>query len=162
MFLDGRVAEWMRRHGVSSNLSSDIVGTKWVNLFNHSFLISMKYYGRVSEWLNAVPSKSSMPERVSRVRIPPLPLCKNKPMTKISTGTVHKIPRDLRKYLEASPKALIAWNDITPLARNVWICWVISVKKPETRKNHIERVRIELSEGKRRPCCWPGCPHRKK
>ena len=83
-------------------------------------------------------------------------------MTKISTGTVHKIPRDLRKYLEASPKALIAWNDITPLARNVWICWVISVKKPETRKNHIERVRIELSEGKRRPCCWPGCPHRKK
>jgi len=52
------------------------------------------------------------------------------------------------------------WEDITPLARNEWICWVISVKKPETRRQHIERVRSELKEGMRRPCCWPGCPHR--
>jgi hypothetical protein len=51
-------------------------------------------------------------------------------------------------------------EDITPLARNEWICWVISVKKPETRKQHIERTRTELKEGMRRPCCWPGCPHR--
>ncbi|RJQ13762.1 hypothetical protein C4553_02645 [Candidatus Parcubacteria bacterium] len=82
-------------------------------------------------------------------------------MTKeISAGTVHKVPADLRKILSSSTAALAAWEDITPLARNEWICWVVSVKKPETRKLHIERTRTELIEGKRRPCCWAGCPHR--
>lgn len=79
---------------------------------------------------------------------------------KISGGVVHALPEDLRKMLSASPKALLAWEDITPLARNEWICWVISVKKVETRKEHIERARAQLIAGKRRPCCWPGCPHR--
>lgn len=81
---------------------------------------------------------------------------------KISGGVVHTLPADVRKVLSASPKALSAWEDITPLARNEWICWITSPKKPETRKEHIERARIQLMEGKRRPCCWPGCPHRKK
>ena len=79
---------------------------------------------------------------------------------KIATGVVHTVPADLRKVLRSSAKALAAWNAITPLARNEWICWIISVKKIETRKNHIERARTELIEGKHRPCCWPGCPHR--
>ncbi len=79
---------------------------------------------------------------------------------KISSGIVHTLPSDLRAALLATPKALEAWEDITPLARNEWICWVQSVKKAETRKHHIERLRKELPEGKRRPCCWPGCPHR--
>ncbi len=78
----------------------------------------------------------------------------------VKSGTVHKIPDDLRKALVASPKALAAWDDITPLARNEWICWTITNKKPETRKNHVKRTRDELIEGKRRPCCWAGCPHR--
>jgi hypothetical protein len=52
------------------------------------------------------------------------------------------------------------WEDITPLARNEWICWVISVKKPETRREHIVRACAELKEGIRRPCCWIGCIHR--
>ena len=78
----------------------------------------------------------------------------------ISTGTVHKMTADLRKALTSSPAALVAWENITPLARNEWICWVESVKKEETRKNHIERTRTELKEGKRRPCCWAGCRHR--
>lgn len=56
---------------------------------------------------------------------------------------------------------LDAWEDITPLARNEWICWVESVKSEETRLDHIRRAREELIEGKRRPCCWAGCPHRK-
>ena len=73
---------------------------------------------------------------------------------------VHKIPADLKKALIFSSKALAAWEDITPLARNEWICWVESVKKPETKKLHIERTQRELVEGKRRPCCWGGCPHR--
>ena len=83
-------------------------------------------------------------------------------MTKkdISSGVVHKVPRDLREALTSDPKALAAWEDLTPLARNEWICWAISVKKPETRKQHVERVGTELKEGMRRPCCWYGCIHR--
>ncbi len=79
---------------------------------------------------------------------------------KISGGVAHEIPADLRKVLTVSPAMCEAWEDITPLARNEWICWIISVKKPETRKHHIERAQAELIKGKRRPCCWPGCPHR--
>lgn len=83
-------------------------------------------------------------------------------MTKtISGGTAHKIPIDLRKALESDSKALSVWQDLTPLARNEWICWTISVKKEETRKEHIDRLRAELKEGIRRPCCWYGCIHRK-
>lgn len=73
---------------------------------------------------------------------------------------MHKVPADLRKALTADAAARAKWEDITPLARNEWICWVEYVKKPETRRHHIERLCAELVEGKRRPCCWPGCPHR--
>lgn len=75
-------------------------------------------------------------------------------------GPVHTLPADLKKALASSKEAQAAWEDITPLARNEWICWTISVKTPETRKKHVERVVSELQEGIRRPCCWPGCPHR--
>ena len=80
--------------------------------------------------------------------------------TKISGGTVHQLPDDLRKALAAKPKALAAWEDITPLARNEWICWVTTVKLADTRNDHIKRTVSELIEGKRRPCCWLGCIHR--
>ncbi|MBX4200915.1 YdeI/OmpD-associated family protein [Candidatus Parcubacteria bacterium] len=78
----------------------------------------------------------------------------------ISAGAAHQLPPDLRKALLSDKEAFSAWEDITPLARNEWICWVISSKKPETRKNHVERTRAELIEGIRRPCCWAGCRHR--
>ncbi|HVY35803.1 MAG TPA: YdeI/OmpD-associated family protein [Candidatus Paceibacterota bacterium] len=78
----------------------------------------------------------------------------------IPAGTVHTLPADLRDALASSAGALAAWNDITPLARNEWICWTISVKKLETRKEHVHRVVKELIEGMRRPCCWIGCTHR--
>ncbi len=83
-------------------------------------------------------------------------------MTKITDGTIHKLPPDLKKALLADKVALEKWEDITPLARNEWICWTISVKKEETRKDHVRRVREELKDGMRRPCCWAGCIHRKK
>lgn len=79
----------------------------------------------------------------------------------ISDGVVHTVPADLKKVLTADKAALEKWEDITPLARNEWICWVESVKKPETRQEHVGRVCSELKEGKRRPCCWMGCVHRK-
>lgn len=71
------------------------------------------------------------------------------------------MPEDLKKALVSDKKALAAWEDITPLARNEWICWTVTVKKTETRKDHVRRVREELIEGMRRPCCWIGCFHRK-
>ena len=80
--------------------------------------------------------------------------------TKIAGGVVHDLPDDFRAALLADSQALATWEDITPLARNEWICWVESAKKVETRQKRIEWGRENLSEGKRRPCCWPGCPHR--
>ena len=74
---------------------------------------------------------------------------------------VHKMPSDLQKALTSDPKAFSAWESLTPLARNEWICWVVFVKKVETRKEHVKRVVTELKEGMRRPCCWLGCIHRK-
>ena len=78
----------------------------------------------------------------------------------IADGTVHEVPADLRGALASDKEALAKWEDITPLARNEWICWVISVKKPGTRREHVGRVCSELKEGVRRPCCWIGCIHR--
>lgn len=80
----------------------------------------------------------------------------------ISGGTVHSLPADLRQALAANSAMLAVWEDITPLARNEWICWVESAKKAETRASRIEKAQDMLNGGKRRPCCWPGCPHRVK
>ena len=79
---------------------------------------------------------------------------------KLSTGTVHDLPQDMKKALLADKGARERWEDITPLARNEWICWVTAGKKDETRKEHVERMTRQLKEGKRRPCCWIGCIHR--
>src|ERR1700733_12444757 len=79
---------------------------------------------------------------------------------KIFSGVVHEVPADLRKALTSDPQALTAWEDITSLARNEWICWIESAKKVETRSRRIEWGCSSLKNGKRRPCCWPGCAHR--
>ncbi|MGA2130232.1 MAG: YdeI/OmpD-associated family protein [Candidatus Pacearchaeota archaeon] len=79
---------------------------------------------------------------------------------KISSGTVHKLPEDLKKALLSDNKALEKWEDLTPLARNEWICWTTYVKQQKTRDEHVKRVVSELKEGMRRPCCWIGCIHR--
>ena len=83
-------------------------------------------------------------------------------MTKVtlSEGTVHQLPDDLRRALAAAPGAIAAWESLTPLARNEWICWNTEVKQEAARRNHIQRTVTELHEGKRRPCCWIGCIHR--
>jgi len=79
---------------------------------------------------------------------------------KISGGTAHKLPEDLEKKLTSDEKALSLWENITPLARNEFICWIEEAKQTETRNRRIRRTTEELKEGKRRPCCWAGCPHR--
>lgn len=81
-------------------------------------------------------------------------------MSAVPGGVVHELPDDLRDALTAHPAALAAWSDITPLARNEFICWVQDAKQDTTRRRRIRRTVEELDEGKRRPCCWPGCRHR--
>jgi len=54
------------------------------------------------------------------------------------------------------------WEALTPLARNEWICWTLSAKQEATREKRRERLHEEILAGKKRPCCWPGCPHRRE
>jgi uncharacterized protein YdeI (YjbR/CyaY-like superfamily) len=79
---------------------------------------------------------------------------------KLSAGVVHELPNDLGKAILVHPRVLALWEEITPLARNEWICWVISGKKAETREIRIKKAISKLKGGMRRPCCWSGCPHR--
>ncbi len=81
---------------------------------------------------------------------------------KLPGGVVHELPADLRETLVDNATALAAWQDITPLARNEFICWVEDAKQQKTRERRIRRTREELEEGMRRPCCWPGCSHRER
>lgn len=74
---------------------------------------------------------------------------------------MHRVPMDIQKVVQSNKSLLELWNRLTPLARNEWICWVTIVKKEETRREHLLRLSSDLQKGKRRPCCWPGCPHRK-
>ncbi len=73
---------------------------------------------------------------------------------------LHTLPKDIGAALKRYG-VIDIWSALTPLQRNEWICWVVSVKKEETRIKHIERLVSDMQKGKKRPCCFPGCPHRK-
>src|ERR1700679_1106131 len=81
---------------------------------------------------------------------------------RVPGGVVHELPADLRDALIANSTALAAWKDITPLARNEFICWVEDAKQQRTRKRRIRRTQEELEEGQRRPSGWPGWKHRER
>lgn len=74
----------------------------------------------------------------------------------------HDMPDDLRAVLDADRALDETWESLTPLARNEWICWMTSGKKAETRVTRLARLQEDIHAGKRRPCCWPGCPHRRE
>lgn len=78
----------------------------------------------------------------------------------IAGGVVHTMPEDFKRAISADATVLALWQDITPLARNEWICRVISPKQAETRKRRIAVGLHKMRKGMRRPCCWAGCPHR--
>lgn len=78
----------------------------------------------------------------------------------ILSGTFHKIPDDIKKTLMEDNELLEKWNKLTNLARNEWICWTISVKQEKTREKHIKRLKEDILNGKKRPCCWAGCSHK--
>ncbi len=79
----------------------------------------------------------------------------------IAEGVLHEVPDDIKGALITHSEIIERWNNLTPIQRNEWICWVTIVKKQETREEHIQRLLEDLSAGKRQPCCWPGCPHRR-
>lgn len=78
----------------------------------------------------------------------------------MGSGTVHKLPVDFARAVASVKSVYQLWQDITPLARNEWICWVISGKKEETRNIRIKKAISKMKGGMRRPCCWAGCMHR--
>ncbi len=82
--------------------------------------------------------------------------------TQLENGTVHKMPKDFGHAIVSEPAIEAVWHDITPLARNEWICWVEDAKKTETRQKRIVVGLDKMRKGMRRPCCWAGCPHRAK
>lgn len=75
-------------------------------------------------------------------------------------GVVHKLPKDFKEMILATPKVEKLWEDITPLARNEWICWVEEAKQEKTRIGRIAKAKSKMLGGMRRPCCWAGCIHR--
>ena len=77
-----------------------------------------------------------------------------------SPGTVHTLPDDLRTALLSDQELLALWQDLTPLGRNEFLCWIEDARKPATRARRLIRTAEELREGKKRPCCWAGCIHR--
>jgi uncharacterized protein YdeI (YjbR/CyaY-like superfamily) len=80
--------------------------------------------------------------------------------TSVAGGVAHPMPADLKEAILANKAVLALWQGITPLARNEWICWVISGKKAETRDVRIKKAISKMKGGMRRPCCWIGCIHR--
>lgn len=78
----------------------------------------------------------------------------------ISNGVFHKVQGDLKKELISNKSVFLVWQSLTPLARNEWICWIESAKKTETKNRRLKITKENLLKGKRRPCCWVGCPHR--
>jgi len=83
-------------------------------------------------------------------------------MDSASTDFRHGTPADLQAALERNPDLNEKWAGLTDLARNEWVCWMISPKTEATRAKHFARLQEEVLGGKRRPCCWPGCPHRRE
>ena len=75
-------------------------------------------------------------------------------------GVVHHAGDDMEAAIREDEAAFILWQGLTPLGRNEFICWVEDAKQSATRAKRIGRTTEEMFEGKRRPCCWPGCVHR--
>ena len=73
---------------------------------------------------------------------------------------MHDVPGDLLDALIKTKQTAILWENLTPIGRNEFICWVEDAKRDETRARRIRRTIEELAEGQKRPCCWAGCIHR--
>lgn len=70
------------------------------------------------------------------------------------------MPDDLAAALADTGEITDLWENLTPIGRNEFICWVEDAKQEKTRARRIGRAVEELLEGQKRPCCWAGCIHR--
>jgi uncharacterized protein YdeI (YjbR/CyaY-like superfamily) len=86
-------------------------------------------------------------------------ISKNIAEPEIKLGTIHEIPENLKHILLSNLDLLAKWNNLTPLARNEWICYITIPKKQETKDSRLVRLGEDIGSGEKRPCCWPGCPH---
>jgi hypothetical protein len=79
-------------------------------------------------------------------------------------GVAHALPSEFASLLRSNSTLRSLWStSLTPLMRNEWICWAQSAAQEATRDKRRQRMQEALlHEGKRRPCCWPGCKHREK
>lgn len=71
-----------------------------------------------------------------------------------------KAPVDFEKIISNNPKVKKTWDEITPIAKNEWICFLTSTKTEKGKEQRYARAEDQLAKGQKRPCCWPGCPHR--
>ncbi|RME15069.1 MAG: hypothetical protein D6799_06430 [Bacteroidetes bacterium] len=78
----------------------------------------------------------------------------------IEESAFHPLPENLKALLLENKSLLEKWNVLTPVARNEWICWITIPKKETTKQYRLKRLKEDILSGKKRPCCWPGCPHR--
>lgn len=65
-----------------------------------------------------------------------------------------EVPADLKTALDAAPKALAVWQDITAVARRDWIQWINSARQAVTRSRRVQNACSMLASGKRRVCCF--------
>lgn len=79
--------------------------------------------------------------------------------TQIKPATIHQIPEVLINNLLSNSNLLEKWNNLTPLARNEWVCFITIPKKQETKDSRLIRLIEDIETNHKRPCCWPGCPH---
>lgn len=78
-----------------------------------------------------------------------------------ATSAFHELNDELRTKLLESDELVEVWNGLTEIQRNEWICWTTMAKQQATRDRRLERALEDLRDGKKTPCCWPGCPHRR-
>ena len=79
--------------------------------------------------------------------------------SKLSGGLAHQLPNDLGKELTEKDITSL-WENLSPIARNEFICWIEDAKQEKTRVKRIIRTVEHLLEGTKRPCCWVGWIHR--
>ena len=82
-------------------------------------------------------------------------------MAKADPDFRHDTPDFFTAAFEEDAALKASWDGLTDLGRNEYICWVTSAKQQATVDKRFARLKDEIVQGKKRPCCWPGCPHRR-
>lgn len=77
------------------------------------------------------------------------------------TTAYHNVPKTVLSVLKKDTELSALWNNFTDIQRNEWCCYTTTGIKPETQEKHVKRMVNDIKDGKKTPCCWPGCLHRR-